>query len=171
MGIIIEYFTSIKQNMGAQKKTKARKGELWAALQEACNTFEKALFVNTDNVTSKQISLMRKEMRAINALMICGKNTMMKASINALLTAPQEGDEDYEERIKTFVAKPHLEKIVQQLKGNTSIIFTNGDLADVQKILDSQVREAPARVGSLAPKDVTIKAGPTGLDPKETAFF
>lgn len=110
-------------------------------------------------------------MRAINALMICGKNTMMKASITALMKAPEEGDADYDDRIKTYVPKPHLEKIVNMLKGNTSIIFTNCDLGDIQKILDSQVREAPARVGSIAPKDVTIKAGPTGLDPKETAFF
>lgn len=33
------------------------------------------------------------------------------------------------------------------------------------------MREAPARIGSLAPKDVTIKAGPTGLDPRQTGFF
>lgn len=33
------------------------------------------------------------------------------------------------------------------------------------------MREAPARIGSLAPKDVVIKAGPTGLDPRQTGFF
>jgi len=110
-------------------------------------------------------------MRAIDAVMICGKNTMMKASITALNTAPTEDDEDYEERKDSWESRPHLDKIVSQLKGNTSIIFTNGDLLDVQKILDSQVREAPARIGSLAPKDVVIKAGPTGLDPRQTGFF
>lgn len=157
--------------MGAQKKSKARKGELWAALQDACLKYEKALFVNTDNVTSKQISVMRKGLRAIGALMICGKNTMMKASISALNREPKEDDEDYEERKDTYVHKPHLDKIISQLKDNTSIIFTNGDLIEIQTILDGQVREAPARIGSLAPKDVIIKAGPTGLDPKETGFF
>lgn len=44
-------------------------------------------------------------------------------------------------------------------------------MGDVQTILDSQVREAPARVGLLAPKDVTIPAGPTGQDPRQTQFF
>lgn len=103
--------------------------------------------------------------------MICGKNTMMKASITALNREPKEDDEDYEERKDTYVHKPHLDKIISQLKDNTSIIFTNGDLIEIQTILDGQVREAPARIGSLAPKDVIIKAGPTGLDPKETGFF
>jgi ribosomal protein L10 len=143
--------------MGATKKTKARKGELWAELQDACGKYEKALFVNTDNVTSKQIATMRKSFRALGATMICGKNTMMKASITAMNTAPTEDEEDYEERKLTFEARPHLEKIIGQLKGNTSIIFTNSDLLELRDILDGQVREAPAKVGSFAPKDVYIK--------------
>lgn len=71
----------------------------------------------------------------------------------------------------TYEHKPHLEKIIGQLKGNTSIIFTNGELGEVIDVLNSQVREAPARVGSIAPKDVIVPAGFTGLDPKETNFF
>lgn len=110
-------------------------------------------------------------MRKMNAVLICGKNTMMKAAITELNTEPEEGEEDYEARKAAFVHRPHLDKIVGMLKGNTSIIFTNKELIDLQKVLDSQVREAPARIGSLAPKDVVIKAGPTGLDPRQTSFF
>jgi len=88
--------------MGATKKSKGRKKELWGQLQAACATYDKALFVNTDNVTSKQISVLRKEMRRIGALMICGKNTMMKASINALMREPQPEDEDFEERKESW---------------------------------------------------------------------
>jgi len=149
--------------MGATKKTRARKGELWDNLQDACQKYQKALFVNTDNVTSLQIAVMRKAMRGIGALMICGKNTMMKKAINDL----NENKEDQ----KDFVKNEMYEKIVSQLRGNISIVFCDCEMTEVQKILDSQVREAPARVGSLAPKDVTIKAGPTGLDPRQTGFF
>ena len=73
------YFTSNKYLVNDREK---RKEQLWGELQHACDTFEKALFVNTDNVTSKQICVMRKSMRDIGAVMICGKNTMMKAAIN-----------------------------------------------------------------------------------------
>jgi large subunit ribosomal protein LP0 len=72
---------------------------------------------------------------------------------------------------KKWVARPHLQKIIDQLNLNTGMIFTNGDLTDVKKILDSQVREAPAKIGSFAPADVTVPSGPTGLDPKQTSFF
>jgi len=51
------------------------------------------------------------------------------------------------------------------------LIFSNGDLSDIKKIIDEQTREAPAKVGAIAPNDVWIRAGPTGLDPKQTSFF
>jgi large subunit ribosomal protein LP0 len=40
-----------------------------------------------------------------------------------------------------------------------------------KKIIDAEKREAPAKVGSVAPDEVWIRAGPTGLDPKQTSFF
>jgi len=64
-----------------------------------------------------------------------------------------------------------IDKVIGQLKGNTNLIFTNGDLADVKTILDQEVRESPAKAGMTAPKDVFVPVGPTGLDPKQTGFF
>jgi len=64
-----------------------------------------------------------------------------------------------------------LEKIINLLRGNTGIIFSNGDLSEIKKILDQEAREAPAKVGAIAPDDVWIRAGSTGLDPKQTSFF
>merc|ERR1719238_542608 len=91
---------------------------------------------------------------------------MMRAAINEIATEPEDA-----EAKKDWVARPHLEKIVAQLRGNISIIFTNDDLVEIADILDTQVREAPAKAGALAPKDVVIPAGPTGLDPRQTGFF
>lgn len=93
--------------------------------------------------------------------MVMGKNTLMKAAILDLQNKDTEAG----------VTRPHLALVSSQLVLNTGMIFSNGDLADVKKILDSQVREAPARIGSIAPADVTVPAGPTGMDPKQTSFF
>lgn len=95
----------------------------------------------------------------------------MKAALNKKMTKPIETDEDYNERKDSFIECPELEKIVTLLRGNTGIIFTNGDLAEVKKIIDDESREAPAKVGAIAPDEVWIRAGPTGLDPKQTSFF
>jgi large subunit ribosomal protein LP0 len=95
----------------------------------------------------------------------------MKAALNHKMKEPEEGDEDYETRKATWKKCDELEKIVNLLKGNTGIIFSNGDLSEIKKIIDSNAREAPAKVGAIAPDEVWIKAGPTGLDPKQTSFF
>ena len=95
----------------------------------------------------------------------------MKACLKKKMEEPEEGDEDYEIRKDTFKPCPELKAIVQLLIGNTGIIFTKGDLSDIKKVLEEEKREAPAKIGSLAPDDVWIKAGSTGLDPKQTSFF
>ena len=57
------------------------------------------------------------------------------------------------------------------LRGNLGIIFTNQDLTEIKVVVDRHAREAPAKVGAVAQCDVWIRAGPTGLDPKQTGFF
>lgn len=77
----------------------------------------------------------------------------------------------YYETLTNKADKERIEKIVNMLKGNTNIIFTNGDLVEVKKVLDSEVRPSPAKAGMIAPCSVSVPAGPTGLDPKQTSFF
>lgn len=100
-----------------------------------------------------------------------GKNTLMKASLTEANTKPEPTDEDYAERSKTWAFSPFIEKIISLLKGNLSLVFSNGDLAEVKAVLDAEVRESPAKSGMIAPKNVFVPAGATGLDPKQTAFF
>ena len=103
--------------------------------------------------------------------MIMGKNTLMKSGLTHKMTQPEEDDEDYAERKDSWKKCDELATIVRLLKGNTGLIFTNGDLSEVKKVLDKESREAPAKVGAIAPDDVWIRAGSTGLDPKQTSFF
>ena len=58
----------------------------------------------------------------------------MKAALSAGNKAPEPEDSDYEERKKTYVNNPNVDKILAQLKGNTNIIFTNGDLTEIKAI-------------------------------------
>lgn len=95
----------------------------------------------------------------------------MKASLVAANTEPKPSDEDYEERKANWSANPNIDKIVNQLKGNINLILSNGDLGEVKQVLDEEVRQTPAKAGMIAPDNVLIKPGPTGLDPKQTAFF
>lgn len=155
----------------AKRSKKEAKEARWEELQDALCTYTKICFVEVDNVTSKQISIMRRQLREIGAKMIMGKNTHMKSCITDLQTEPNPDAEDYAERMEKYKPRPWLNLVKEQLRLNIGMIFTNGDFNEVKSILDSQVREAPARVGALAPKDVVVPAGPTGMDPKQTSFF
>lgn len=95
----------------------------------------------------------------------------MKKAITDLMEEPVAGSANYEERKARWQDRPHLAIVVKQLIGNVGMIFSNGDLSEVKSLLDKQAREAPAKAGMIAPSDVTIQPGPTGLDPKQTQFF
>lgn len=95
----------------------------------------------------------------------------MKAALTHANTQPEKTDADYEERVKDWKHSPTIEKIITQLRGNINLIFTNGDLSEIKSCLDAEVRESPAKPGMMAPKDVSVPIGPTGLDPKQTSFF
>lgn len=104
---------------------------------------------------------MRKQFREMGAVMCMGKNTLMKKAIWELMEEDKAAGKE----------RPQLKIIRDALVLNVGLIFTDGDLTAIKKVLDTQVREAPAKVGSLAPSDVEVKAGPTGMDPKQTSFF
>ena len=148
------------------KKEDYRK-KLWALTEE----FKKALLVDVDNVSSQQLNKIRMKLRPLGAVMLMGKNTLMKSALNYKMSEPVETEEDFAERKESWKKCDELNTMVKLLKGNTGVIFTNGDLSDVKKILDQESREAPAKVGAIAPIDVWIRAGATGLDPKQTSFF
>ncbi|CAG8068535.1 unnamed protein product, partial [Penicillium nalgiovense] len=61
--------------------------------------------------------------------------------------------------------------LLPHVRGNVGFIFTNGDLKGTkEKILANRVA-APARAGAVAPDDVWIPGGNTGMEPGKTAFF
>ncbi|KAI8470976.1 MAG: ribosomal protein L10-domain-containing protein [Monoraphidium minutum] len=136
--------------------TKLEKKEAYhARLCDYLDTYDKAFIVGADNVGSKQFSDIRAALRP-ESIILMGKNTMMKRSIR--LYCEEKEDTRWE---------PLLEELV----GNVGIIFTKIDLATVKDEIVKFKVGAPARVGLLAPNDVTIPSGGTGMDPSQTSFF
>jgi len=135
--------------------SKERKSEYFSRFKDLLSTYSKAFIVEIDNVGSFQLQTTRIALRG-KAEVLMGKNTMMRKCIR----------EYVDENPETPTAQ--LEELC---RGNIGFVFTNGDLAEVREVLESNVRPAPARVGSIAPSSVTIPKGPTGCDPGQTAFF
>jgi len=114
----------------------------------------KSIFiVGVDNVSSQQMHEIRGALRG-EAVVLMGKNTMVRRAI------------------KGWIAEnPEYERLLPHVKGNVGFVFTNGDLKTIRdKILANKVA-APARAGAVAPADVYIPAGNTGMEPGKTSFF
>ena len=91
-----------------------------------------------------------------DGVVLMGKNTMVRRAIKGFIA---EGSLTDIERLLPFV------------KGNVGFVFTNSDLKETrEKILSNRVA-APARAGAIAPLDVYIPAGNTGMEPGKTSFF
>ena len=55
--------------------------------------------------------------------------------------------------------------------GNVGFIFTNDDLSKTRDVILAERVAAPARAGAIAPLDVYVPAGNTGMEPGKTSFF
>ncbi|KAK4226128.1 60S acidic ribosomal protein P0 [Podospora fimiseda] len=131
----------------------ANKAGYFDKLKGLLEEYRSVFIVSVDNVSSQQMHEIRQSLRG-EGVVLMGKNTMVRRAL------------------KTFVADtPEYERLLPFVKGNIGFVFTNGDLKETRdKILANKVA-APARAGAVAPVDVWIPAGNTGMEPGKTSFF
>jgi large subunit ribosomal protein LP0 len=126
-----------------------------AKLCSFLDTYDRAFIVHADNVGSKQFQDIRRGLRA-HSVILMGKNTLMKRCVRL-----------YCERTGSDTWAPLLDALV----GNVGVVFTKGDLSELRDEIAKYKVGAPARVGLVAPNNVDVPAGNTGLDPSQTSFF
>jgi len=136
-----------------KSKRKIRKEKYVAKLKEYLEEYQNILIVHVDNVGSNQMQKVRIALRG-KAVVLMGKNTIIRKIVREKL--PE---------------KPQLESLLPYVFGNIGFVFTNGDLKEVRKIILDNKVPAAAKSGSVAPNEVVVPAGSTGMDPGQTAFF
>ncbi|KAF9484385.1 60S acidic ribosomal protein P0 [Pholiota conissans] len=136
--------------MGASRADKVLYFE---KLKELLAKYPSIFLVNVDNVGSNQMHQIRVALRG-KGVVLMGKNTMVRRALRTIL-----GE------------NPHFERLLPYVKGNIGFVFTNDDLKEVREIIVANKVAAPARAGAFAPKDVTVPACNTGMEPGKTSFF
>jgi large subunit ribosomal protein LP0 len=130
-----------------------KKVEYFSKLRQYLDEYKSVLLVGIENVSSQQMHEVRKSLRG-QAVVVMGKNTMVRRAF------------------RQFISEvPDLERILPYIKGNIGLVFTNSDLKTMRDMLISNRVAAPARSGAIAPKDVYVPAGNTGMEPGKTSFF
>jgi large subunit ribosomal protein LP0 len=129
------------------------KAEYFVKLEKLLKEYNTIFIVNVDNVGSNQMHQVRKELRG-KAVILMGKNTMVRKAIRNVISE-----------------HPDFEKLLPIVKGNIGFVFTNEDLKEIRDAIKSNRVQAPARAGAIAPVDVFVPPGNTGMEPGLTSFF
>ncbi|MCJ1316617.1 ribosomal protein P0 (A0) (L10E) [Xylographa vitiligo] len=136
--------------MGGRSANKAGYFDKLKGLLEEYNSI---FIVTVDNVSSQQMHKIRKSLRG-EGVVLMGKNTMVRRAIKGFIN-------DF----------PEYERLLPHVKGNVGFIFTNADLNKTRDVILAEKVAAPARAGAVAPADVFVPAGNTGMEPGKTSFF
>jgi len=132
---------------------RAKKEAYFTKLTGYLEEYRNIFIVNVDNVGSNQMHQIRISLRG-QASVLMGKNTMVRRALRGLLDD-----------------KPELTPLISVVKGNIGFVFTNADLKEVREKLTGNRVQAPAKAGAVAPVDVFVPAGNTGMEPGKTSFF
>jgi len=131
----------------------ARKQEYFEKLKSFLDKYNKVIIVGADNVGSNQMQKIRHSLRG-KAEVLMGKNTMIRKVLR-----------------EHAESNPKVEALSPLVKNNVGFVFTNGDLNEVEKKLLEYRVGAPAKAGTIAPSDVIVPKGPTGMEPTQTSFL
>jgi len=132
---------------------KTNKAEYFDKLKGLLEEYKSIFIVSVDNVSSQQMHEIRKALRG-EGVVLMGKNTMVRRAVRILMAD-----------------NPEYERLLPHVKGNVGFVFTNGDLKVIREVILSNKVAAPARAGAVAPADVFVPAGNTGMEPGKTSFF
>ncbi|KAK1442141.1 large ribosomal subunit protein uL10 [Babesia gibsoni] len=135
--------------MTKQEKKKA----YFQRLTHLVKTYPQILIVSVDNVGSRQMASIRHSLRG-KAEILMGKNTMIRMVLNT-----------------SFPESEDVKRLLSCVRLNVGFVFCMTDPFEIRKIILENRVPAPARQGVIAPCDVFISAGATGMDPSQTSFF
>lgn len=141
-----------------------RKNAYMAKLVNLVDTTAVTLIVGVDNVGSKQMQNIRLALRG-HCTILMGKNTMIRKALRMKI------DELLAEDEKANVSS--WTNLLNAVNGNMGYIFCHNpdSLTKAREAILEYVLPASAKAGVIAPIDVEIPAGPTGLEPSQTSFF
>jgi len=134
-------------------RTRDDKLAYFAKLKDLIETYPSIFIVNVDNVGSNQMHQIRQALRGKGQILM-GKNTLVRRAVRLILAE-----------------NPDYERFLPHVRGNVGFVFTSSDLKEVRDVIVENKVAAPAKAGAIAPNDVYVPAGNTGMEPGKTSFF
>jgi large subunit ribosomal protein LP0 len=144
-------------------KRAPNKVKVYEKVHSFLDKYTTILLCDIKDMPANNIHKMRKQLRAIDSEVLCGKTTVIDLAVNQYLQR---------EKIPSFHNKEQLTELTNKLPNRQlCIIFTNRDISEITKISDQFKIEKQSKVGALSPVEVTLPAGPTGMDASQIEYF
>ncbi|EAY20073.1 ribosomal protein L10, putative [Trichomonas vaginalis G3] len=102
------------------------------------------------NVTASQLLNIRAGVAELGAEVLVGKNSLMRRAV-------QELKEEM----------PSLQQLKKHLYNGAGLIFTNGNFKGIKDVIDANCLGSAAKVGAIAPCDVTLYPQRTSMSPND----
>lgn len=107
-------------------------------------SYESVGIVNVEGIPSRQLQAMRRDLYGTAELRIARNTLMIRA-----LESVDEG----------------LEELIEFVSGQVGFVCTNENPFGLYRQLEASKTPAPINAGEVAPNDIVIPAGDTGMDP------
>ncbi|WP_435363885.1 50S ribosomal protein L10 [Haloarchaeobius sp. DYHT-AS-18] len=135
--------------MSAEAERKTENLPQWkkdevAELVEIIESYESVGIVNVAGIPSRQLQAMRADLYP---------DTQLRMSRNTLLTRALDDVDD------------GIEVLTEHIEGQVGLIGTDDNPFALYKILEESKTPAPINAGEVAPNDIIIPEGDTGVDP------
>jgi len=142
-----------------------RKRDIVTRLCQSFTDYKQCVVVALDNVSTNQIHMARNLLRKgeHKGEMIVGKNTLIRKALKFKTQEPNPSSEDYEDH-KKWTQDPKLSALEPLLRLNIGLVFSDEPYTELKTKIEAEVVKQPVRTGVIAPCNVTIPAGPTGLE-------
>jgi len=149
-----------------------RKRQIVRRLCECFTNYKQCAVVSLDNVSTNQIHAARKVLASSEhkGEMIIGKNSLIKKALKFVTQEPVPGSEDYQDH-KKWTQNPALAVIEPLMKLNVGLVFSEEPYMELREKIEAEKIKMPARTGVVAPCDVVIPAGPTGVEVGKIDLF
>jgi large subunit ribosomal protein LP0 len=137
-----------------KEQIQEKKTSYMAKVTKLLENYPRFLIVTCDNIASSHMQNIRISLREVGAVLLMGKNTLMRRAIR-----------------DNLANHPNWEPLLGALKGNVGLIFTKGPLTDLRDEVSKSTVPAAAKAGAMSPIDVILPKQVTTLEPTKTSFF
>jgi len=153
----------------AAMSKRARKTKILKNLLNNFTEYNQVIRVNINNISTAQITKARQMLRREGGCLIVGKDSITRLAIRILTRKVDETI--YKEYLEQYDAKPELEPLLDNIKGKFALVFSNKNYIELKPLLEAEKIQMGAKAGLIAPNDVWIRKGPTGMDPGKIGEF